>query len=148
MGQVQPGEAMPANKTQFTDVPVDAFLATVVPDRRAADARVLIDLMTQLTGEPATMYGPLIVAFGRCRYRTPAGREDVMPRLCFAPRKAALVLYGLRRGAHHAALLPRLGNYKVAGGCTHIKALADVDMVVLETLLADALAANRVDYPG
>ena len=139
---------MAQNKTQFTDVPVEAFLATVVPERRAADARVLIDLMGRLTGEPATMYGPTIVAFGQCRYRTAAGREDVMPRLCFAPRKAALVLYGLRRGANHAALMPRLGKYKLAGGCTHVASLADIDMIVLEALLSESLAANRVDYPG
>ncbi|MDB5679010.1 DUF1801 domain-containing protein [Sphingomonas bacterium] len=138
---------MAENKTQFTDVPVDTFLATVTPERRVADARVLIELMRRLTGEPAAMYGPSIVAFGQCRYRTAAGREDVMPRLCFAPRKAALVLYGLRRGANHAALMPRLGTFKVAGGCTHIKALADVDMTVLEALLTEALAANRVAYP-
>ena len=138
---------MAQNKTQFTDVPVETFLATVTPDRRATDARRLIELMARLTGEPATMYGPTIVAFGQCRYRTAAGREDVMPRLCFAPRKAALVLYGLRRGENQASLLPRLGKHKVAGGCTHIASLADLDMAVLETLLAESLAANRADYP-
>ena len=137
---------MAENKTQFTDVPVEDFLATVTPERRAADARVLIDVMTRLTGEPATMYGPTIIAFGQCRYRTAAGREDVMPRLCFGPRKPALVLYGLRRGENHAALLPRLGKFKVAGGCTHVAKLDDIDMSVLETLLAEALAANRADY--
>ena len=138
---------MAENKTQFTDVSVDAFLASVVPARRAADARVLIDVMTRLTDEAARMYGPSIVAFGQCRYRTAAGREEVMPRLCFAPRKAALVLYGLRRGADHATLLPRLGKHKLAGGCTHITTLDDIDMAVLETLLTQALAANRAAYP-
>ena len=139
---------MAENKTQFTDVPVDTFLATVLPERRAADARVLIDLMARLTGEAATMYGPTIIAFGKCRYRTAAGREDVMPLLCFAPRKPALVLYGLRRGADHATLMPQLGKHKVAGGCTHIARLDDVDLGVLETLLAQSLAANRAAYPG
>ena len=139
---------MAENKTRFTDVPIADFLATVTPERRAADGRVLIALMERLTGERATMYGPTIIGFGQCRYRTAAGREDVMPRLCFAPRKAALVLYGLRRAADQASLLPQLGKHKVAGGCTHIKTLDDVDMAVLETLLTQALAANHAAYPG
>ena len=139
---------MAENKTQFTDVPVDTFLETVMPERRAADARVLIDLMARLTGEVARMYGPTIIGFGRYRYRTDAGRAGDMPRLCFSPRKAALVLYGLKGGADHAALLPRLGKHKVAGGCIHITDLAGIDIAVLETLLSQALAANLAAYPG
>jgi len=138
---------MAENKTSFTDVPVDEFLAKVTPERRVADARVLIDLMARLSGEPAKMYGPSIIGFGQYRYCTDAGRESVMPRLCFSPRKAQLVLYGLRDGPNHERLLARLGKFTSEGGCLYVKTLDDVDMAVLETLLAEALAANRATSP-
>jgi hypothetical protein len=135
------------NKTQITDAPVDDFLAHVTPPLRADDARVLIDLMARLSGEAARMYGPSIIGFGRCRYRTDAGREGDMPRLCFSPRKAHLVFYGLRGGAK-ADLLPRRGKFKSEGGCIYVKTLADIDMAVLEKLLTGSLAANRLAYPA
>lgn len=138
---------MADNKTKPTQITVEDFLATVTPERRVTDARTLIALMARLTDEPATMWGPSIIGFGRYRYTYESGRSGEMPRLCFSPRKPHLVLYGLLEGADHATLLPKLGTFKTQVSCSYVKTLDDIDMGVLETLLAQTLAANRAAYP-
>ena len=139
---------MADNKTKATTVSVEDFLARVTPERRVADAQALIALIERLSGEPATMWGPSIIGVGRYTYRLDSGREGEMPRLCFSPRKPHLVLYGLREGADAETLLAALGSYKTEGGCLYVKTLDDIDMGVLEKLLAGALAANRTTYPA
>jgi hypothetical protein len=127
---------MPAkpNKTQSTEVPVDAFLAGVTPEGRRKDALSLREMMQRLSGEPARMWGPSIVGFGASRYSTPAGREGEILKLGFAPRKAALVLYvsGWTEGDE---LLGRLGKVSHGKGCLYVKRLADIDVSVLEAMI-------------
>ena len=72
---------MPENKTKPTDVSVDAFLAGVEPEQRRIDGRVILDMMTRLTGEPPVMWGPSIIGFGTLHYRTEAGREGEICRI-------------------------------------------------------------------
>ncbi|GMA37522.1 hypothetical protein [Demequina litorisediminis] len=74
--------------TRPTDVPVDAFLATVEPPRRVAEGERLAELMASVTGEPPVMWGPSIVGFGSTHYRYDSGREGDMPCVGFSPRKA------------------------------------------------------------
>jgi hypothetical protein len=128
-----------ANKTGPTTSSVDAFLAGVTPPSRAADARVLIPLFTRLTGEPAVMWGPSIIGFGTHRYRYESGREGETPRAAFAPRKAALVMYLHRNFPGAERHLERLGRFTTGKGCLYVKRLADIDLSVLEALVAEAL---------
>ena len=58
-----------ANKTVETEVSVEDFLARVEPPQRVADARVLIDLMAHISGEPPKLWGPSIIGFGSIHYR-------------------------------------------------------------------------------
>ena len=104
--------------------------------------------MHEVTGEPAVMWGPKIIGFGSYHYVYESGREGDMPLVGFAPRKAATVLYVLRGSRSEAALLAKLGNYKAAGGCLYIKKLADVDLGILRTLVAEAAATNRAKQPA
>lgn len=135
-----------SNKTVETGASVEDFLAGVSPPVRLADARVLIELMARLSGEPPRLWGPSIIGFGSQHYRYDSGREGDMPRIAFSPRKPQLVLYvGIARpGA--APFLARLGKHKTGKGCLYIKTLADIDMAVLEALLVDRLAT--IDAPG
>ena len=58
-----------------------------------ADARSLIAMMTRLSGEPATMWGPSIIGYGSYDYTYDSGHSGTMCRAGFSPRKAALTLY-------------------------------------------------------
>ena len=127
------------NKTKPTAVSVADFLAAVEPDARRQDAQEVCEIMGRLSGEPATMWGPSIVGFGRRRYRYESGREGETPAAGFAPRRPALVLY-LGLGPKREDFLARLGKHTTGKGCIYIKRLADVDAGVLEAMIATSLA--------
>ena len=67
-------------KTKATEVSVDGFLAALEPAARRQDAEAICALMGAVSGEPAKMWGPTIVGFGRYHYRYESGREGNSPR--------------------------------------------------------------------
>ena len=79
---------MPDNVMRATTVDVDEFLGTV-PDRRRDEARILIAMMREISGEEPTLWGPSIIGFGSQHYRYDTGREGDAPLLAFSPRKHA-----------------------------------------------------------
>ena len=63
------------------------------------------------------------------------------PLVAFAPRKSAFVLYiGWKK---HVDLLKTIGKHKTAGGCLHIKSLADVDASALQELVSAAAKSRQ-----
>lgn len=132
-----------ANKTKATAKSVAAFIASVPNRARREDAMVLAGLMRKATGEKPVMWGPSIVGFGSRRYVYESGREGDTPLVGFSPRASACVLYlGLGAGGYDA-LLAKLGKHKAGKGCLYIGSLADVDVGVLQRLIAKSAAAAR-----
>jgi len=133
---------MAENKTRPTEVSVDAFINSL-PEPRRADARALVKLMQSISRQKPMMWGPSIIGFGSCHYRYESGREGDMPLLCFSPRKSANILY---ISQPDRALLDKLGEHRLSGGCLHIKKLSDVDPTVLKTIMANSYAEMRAQY--
>jgi Domain of unknown function (DU1801) len=129
-----------ANKTQPTDASVAAFVAGLADERQRADSERLIALMSKVTGEPATMWGPSIIGFGSYHYRYASGREGDAPLVGFSPRKTALTLYASAGEDGRAELLARLGPHKVGKSCVYVKRLSDVDEQVLADLVRAGVA--------
>lgn len=137
---------MSENKTKSTDVdPVDFIEAVENPTRRA-DAVVLLDMMKRVTGCEPKMWGPTIVGFGRYHYRYDSGREGDMLITGFSPRKANLVLYVLPGYDDLGDTLANLGKHKIGKSCLYVNKLADVDLDVLEGIVADGVAEMREKY--
>lgn len=135
---------MPAEpKTRPTDASVPDFIAAVENPRRRADAEAINALMTEVSGEPAVMWGPSIVGYGR--YRGPIGD---WPIIGFSPRKANLVLYVWRDFDGADALLARLGKHKASVGCLYVNRLDDLDAAVLRELAERSVASMRDRYPA
>jgi hypothetical protein len=126
-------------KTQKTTASVDAFIASVESDTRREDARVVDQLMREITGEEPAMWGPTIVGYGQHQ-----GSTGAWPRAAFSPRKTNLVVY-LDPENKDQALLNRLGKHRTGKSCLYINKLADVDQTVLRALIQDSLpdAPNR-----
>lgn len=124
---------MPENKTRPTDVPVADFLATV-PERRAAEARILIPILEEISGEPAVMWGPSIIGFGTKDYETIRGVEQT-PVLSFSPRKASLTVYFMEGFDHHGQALALLGPHTRSVSCLYLTRLDRVDLDVLTGML-------------
>jgi Domain of unknown function (DU1801) len=128
---------------------VDDFIDSLPDEGKRSDARVLSELMTEITGEEATMWGTSIVGFGRYHYRYTSGREGDAPVASFAPRKQHLVVY-LVSGFEdrHAQDLAKLGPHKAGKGCLYIKRLSDVDLSALRQLIDRSLPVRwGVDQP-
>ena len=123
------------NKTTATGASVQDFLAAVEHPVRHRDGLRLLALMVEATGQPAVMWGPTIVGFGRYHYKYATGREGDAAAVGFSPRKASLSLYGLTYGPESAGLLARLGKHKTGAGCLYINTLDDVDESVLTELI-------------
>ena len=103
-------------------------------------------LMAEVTGQPAVMWGPSIVGFGRYHYRYASGREGDFLLTGFSPRKANLAVYILPGYDDIGDDLARLGKHKVGKSCLSINRLADVDLAVLEKIVADGVARMRRDH--
>ncbi len=134
-------------KTRPTQVSVDAFLDAVADPQRREDAKALRAMMERLSGEPAQMWGPSIVGFGRYHYRYDSGHEGDMCQVGFSPRARELVLY-IVPGFGADELMARLGKHRAGKSCLYVKRLADVDQGVLEELVSRSLAYVRERYPA
>src|SRR4051812_39489298 len=122
-------------KTKPTNVTAAEFIARVPDPVRRADAEALVRIFQRATGEPAVMWGPSIVGFGKYHYKYESGREGDMCLVGFSPRTSALVLYARSGADGEEERLARLGKYKGGKGCLYVKRLADLDVAALEELL-------------
>ena len=136
---------MAENKTRPTKISVAGFIAALPDEAKRADARTLVKMMQVASGEKPAMWGPSIVGFGSVHYVYESGREGDMPLIGFSPRKPALVIYGVARTSE--ALLDKLGKHTTGKGCLYIKKLADVDVKVLEKMIAFAVKTKSKKQP-
>ena len=117
------------------DDDVRRFVDAVTPERRRRDAETLLELMHRVTGLPPQLQATAI-GFGHYHYRYESGREGDAAAAAFAPRKAATVVYLMDGVAAHASDLAKLGPHTSGVGCVYLKNLDDVDLEVLERIVA------------
>ena len=134
---------MADNKTKPTELSVAAFLQSISDQAQRADAMELVKLMQSATDEKPKMWGGSIIGFGSYHYTYDSGRQGDMPIVGFSPRKAAIVLYGLRSASDAEEMLANLGKHTTGKGCVYVKKLADVDHTVLKSMIVKAVAATR-----
>jgi hypothetical protein len=133
-------------KTKATERTVADFIASVEHPVRRADADALVPMFERISGEPATMWGPSIIGFGRYHYRYDSGHEGDMCRVGFSPRAAQLVFYIDSPASD--ALMEKLGKHKRGKACLYVKKLADVDLPVLEQMVRAAWEDMAERYPA
>lgn len=134
------------NKTRPTGASVTAFIDAVENDTRRRDAKALLAMMKKITGEKAKMWGPSIIGFGEYHYRYESGREGDMLNVGFSPRKTNMALYVMGSIADDDPLRGKLGKYKTGRSCLYINKLEDVDLKVLEKLIAKSFKATLKKY--
>ena len=140
-------------KTRPTQVSVEEFIAAVEPASKREDAPVLDALFRKVTGMAPRMWGPTIVGYGEYTTVYDSGRKVNCPRTGFSPRKAKHSLYiscnckGEEDPAF-TALLGRLGKHSRGdGGCLYVNKLADIDLEVLEEMIALSWQNSFEKYP-
>ena len=126
------------------DPAVEELIAKTTPAVRQRDARTLLELMTRATGQPAHLWGS-IIGFGEYHYKYDSGREGDAPAAAFAPRKAAMSVYLNDGISRHEEALKRLGPHTHGVGCLYLKNLDDIDLRVLEEIVADSYSSLSND---
>ena len=139
-------------KTRATEAGVADFIAAI-PDTRRREEAALVDAMhRRVTGLEPRMWGPSIIGYGSYNYVYDSGRSGTMCRAGFSPRKTAMTLYlmghYLDRQPEADALLAKLGKHKTGKSCLYVNKLADVDLAVLEQLVALSWDVMNARYPA
>ncbi len=139
---------MAGNKTVATDGDVETYLDGVDNPKRVADARTVMEIMGRVSGEPPQMWGPSLIGYGTYHYKYDSGREGDFFMTGLSPRKTALTVYIMPGFEPYDDLLSRLGKYKTGKSCLYINKLADVDMDVLEQVIAQSYKDMVAKYPA
>ncbi len=129
-------------KTTITSVSVEAFIESIEPPMRREEARLLDALFRKVTGTVPKIWGPSIIGYGEYSTTHDSGRAVHWMRSGFSPRKAKHSLYLMGgycddiTATHRAEALARLGKHSVGKSCLYVNKLADIDMAVLEEIIA------------
>ena len=126
-------------KTKQTSSSVSGFIDNISDEQKRKDSLIILQLMEKAIKEKPKMWGSSMIGFGNVRYKSPAtGREVDWFKIGFSPRKANLSLHliDLKR---HADALSKLGKHKTGTGCLYINKLEDIDIKVLEKIIAAAV---------
>ena len=137
-------------RTQVTGLCVADFIAAQASDQRRSEAAAIDAMFRRVTACEPKMWGPSIIGYGSYTYRYESGREGTMCRAGFSPRTAAHTFYTMAGPAETdegAALFAALGKHSTGNGCLYIKKLDDVDLAVLERLLAISWEVMNSRYP-
>lgn len=137
---------MAENKTKPTNANVAAYIATVEPARRRADAETLLAMMQRLTGWKPVMWGDSMVGFGRYHYKYASGREGEYFIVGFAPRKAAMSVYIMPGFKQYARELKRLGKHRHSVSCLYLTKLDGLDLTALEAMITDSVRRMQDMY--
>ncbi|MBO9694871.1 MAG: DUF1801 domain-containing protein [Sphingopyxis sp.] len=138
-------------RTRATDVSVADFIAAIPQARRREEAGVIDAMHRRVAGLEPAMWGASIIGYGSYDYVYDSGRSGTMCRAGFSPRKAAMTLYLMGhycdRQPEADALLAKLGKYRDGKSCLYVNKLADVDLEVLEKLVALSWDVMNERYP-
>ncbi len=145
---------MAETKTKPTEITAESFIDTVDHPGKREDAKVLDALFRKVTGEAPRMWGPTIVGYGQYHYRYDSGHEGDICRVGFSPRKARHSLYvscscNGEEDPAFSALLERMGKHSRGnGGCLYVNKLADIDLGVLEQMIAMGWQRSFENWPA
>lgn len=128
-------------KTKPTTASVEDFINSVPDEQKRKDSFVLLEMMKKASGADPVLWSSSIIGFGNKRYKSPkTGREVDWLLIGFSPRKANLSLYlTMDIKGQQAEALEKLGKHKTGVGCLYINKLEDVDLKILERMIAASL---------
>lgn len=133
-------------KTKETDVDVIEFIESVESEKKREDAYRLLDIVTEMTGLEAKMWGPSIIGFGKYHYQYESGHKGEAPLVGFSPRKAKHSLY-FASGEWREPLLKELGKHKAGKACIYVNKLDDVHEEILKRLITASIDYLRKIHP-
>jgi hypothetical protein len=134
---------MPENKTQATPLSPSAYIAAITEGSRRQDCEALLALMSRASQQPPVMWGSAIVGFGLHRYPLANGKQGEICAVGFLSRKGDISIYGVAGHPEAPPLLARLGKHKLGKGCLYVTRLSEIDLNVLEQLVAQSVKLKQ-----
>jgi len=138
---------MAETKTKPTGASVDAYLASRASPEQLADCKALMAICRRVTKQQPKMWGPSMVGYGSYTYRYESGHSGEAFLAGFAVRGKDLVVYLLAENPEQVDLLAKLGKHRMTKSCLYFRRLADLDVKVLEALIAGSVADVKRRYP-
>jgi len=121
--------------TKETDANLSAFIENVEDLSQRNDCVTLVNLISEITQNPAKLWGTSIIGYGRYHYKYDSGHEGDAPLISFSPRKGKFVFY-LTGGLENLNdLSAPLGKHKTGKGCLYINKLSDINLSVLKEII-------------
>ena len=138
---------MSSNKTIRTDASVENYIASVASPERREECAVILPILQRASGFQPAMWGTSIVGFGEYHYTYASGREGDYCLTGFSPRKAAMSIYIMPGFKKYPDLMASLGKFKTSVSCLYITRLENIDLAVLEDLVAQSVEDMKSMYP-
>jgi hypothetical protein len=134
-------------KTVVNDDSVEDFINTVDDETKKADSFKLLELYKNITNETPKMWGTSIIGFGQYHYKSERSRQEGDWMLTgFSPRKQNLTLYFMNGFDSYTSQLKDLGKHKISKSCLYLNKLSDVDIGVLQKLIAHSYNDMRSQH--
>lgn len=133
-------------KTHPNDQSVEDFIDQVEPEWKRDDARELLKLIAEISGEKPVMWGDSIVGFGNYHYKYKSGREGDWFLAGFSPRKTSTTIYMMGGFEGQEDDLKKLGKHKASVGCLYIKKLSDIDIEILKKMTKRSIETLKKRY--
>ena len=132
------------------DITVEGYINSIGDESLEKDARSLLDIMQEISGEKPILYGIGTIGFGVYKYHYDSGRKGEAHTLAFYPRKGKITVYLMDGTARYSQLLLKLGKHSTTGYCIYIKSLNDIDISVLKQILKKSyglISSLAKDWP-
>jgi hypothetical protein len=139
---------MAETKTKPTGASVNAYLASRASPEQMTDCKAIMAICRRVTRQQPRMWGPSIVGYGSYTYRYESGHTGEACLIGFAVRGRELVVYIVAENPSQVELLAKLGKHRMGKVCLYFKRLADLDVQVLEALIAGSVAEVKRRYPS
>lgn len=133
-------------KTQPNQGSIASFIDSIEPESKHEDAKTLLKLIQDISGEQPTMWGATILGYGNYHYKYESGREGDWFLAGFSPRKQNLSIYINGGFEGQEELLEKLGKHKKSVGCLYVKRLSDIDLRVLEEMIKQSIQTLKKRY--
>lgn len=133
-------------KTKENNEDVAKFLNTIDDVTKKDDCFQLVQLLENISGFNAKLWGSRIVGFGNFKYKTKAGKEGEWFLIGFTPNKDKISLHLMHGLVNETVLLSKLGKHKIGKGCLYIKRLSDINIEILKELINTAFLSMKSDY--
>lgn len=130
-----------SNKTVPTKASVIEFIDSVEHEQKRKDAKQLLKMMKEITGEKPVMWGPSLIGFGSYHYKSERSKQEGdWPLTGFSPRKQNMTVYIMPGFQKYEALMKKIGKHTTGSSCLYFKKLDDIDQDVLHELISESFA--------